>query len=182
MERRKSPTTESPVALNQAKNKKTHTHTPSVDNNKVEPKHPPPALTLTERDWPWQSGYCLISPCADCTPTASDTHSQLLQWSEGPWGENTHRCTLWVKLSQILWWAWEEEAFCVLSASDFSRILKETRTVYLKRGVFGVDRLVFFLKIYYPTSTSWRAQQQWRTSLVFAYSLCKDQFLGVSVL
>lgn len=34
--------------------------------------------------WPWQSGYCRLSPCAGCTPAASDTHSQRPRWTADP--------------------------------------------------------------------------------------------------
>lgn len=36
--------------------------------------------------WPWQSGYCRLSPCAGCTPAASGTHSQRPRWNADPCG------------------------------------------------------------------------------------------------
>lgn len=48
--------------------------------------------------WPWQSGYCRLSPCAGCTPAASDTHSQWPRWTADPcgWRKNLifHICRL----------------------------------------------------------------------------------------
>lgn len=37
--------------------------------------------------WPWQSGYCPLSPCAGCTPAASDTHSRWPRWTADPCGQ-----------------------------------------------------------------------------------------------
>lgn len=44
--------------------------------------------------WPWQSGYCRLSPCAGCTPAASGTHSQWPRWTADPYGRRK-------KLSQM---------------------------------------------------------------------------------
>lgn len=46
----------------------------------------PLKLRIPHAAWPWQSGYCRLSPCAGCTPAASDTHSQRPRWSADPCG------------------------------------------------------------------------------------------------